>query len=557
MTQSAKLINGGLALILISSSGCAGNGLRNMFSRNETAGYKTLEELEEERLAAEKNSDDESGPRFASWLPFGKKTAEETESIAAADDAVDESEESKKSGWWRNPFRRQETIEADPFLENELPAEVVVAGKKEAKAKAEEVASTAKTKATKDVGAVKDEAVKTVSATTAEAGEEDDLLVEKFEKHFQQTTESTVNAADEGSDLIVAGIGGAAAGASAAKKKAATSVDSVNSAADKKLAEFEELMAAKKSAAAKSRKEVPLEEEFEAAEDAADDFAESVVEASKPAEKQVRKSGKQAVASVDEFDSLFETVEKPVAAKKQKTGADRASSDQPVDVKVAKADDIFGKESVAAAGSGRQAKKPSMAGGWQGEESESDLASADADGKSSTGQKSDLARKVIDTTVDQFAEMFSGARTPDGAPRATAPDSDEWTAASQGKTGNGGRRGVPVRTASNGRELGTALDTPAGLREDAFFTGGNNPPLVTNLQAVPESEMNRALASAPAAPVVQENASGKAATQVVQLPSAFSFRNIVLVIGGIIVAALLFAPGRKKPTEANQLPVQG
>jgi hypothetical protein len=424
-----------------------------MFSRNETAGYKTLEELEEERLAAEKNSDDESGPRFASWLPFGKKTAEETESIAAADDAVDESEESKKSGWWRNPFRRQETIEADPFLENELPAEVVVAGKKEAKAKAEEVASTAKTKATKDVEAVKDNAVKTVSATTAEAGEEDEFLVEKFEKHFQQTTESTVNAADEGSDLIVAGIGGAAAGASAAKKKAATSADSLNSAADKKLAEFEELMAAKKSAAAKSRKEVPLEEEFEAAEDAADDFAESVVEASKPAEKQVRKSGKQAVASVDEFDSLFEMVEKPVAAKKQKTGADRASSDQPVDVKVAKADDIFGKESVAAAGSGRQAKKPSMAGGWQGEESESDLASADVDVKSSTGQKSELARKVIDTTVDQFAEMFSGARTPDGAPRATAPDADEWTATSQDKTGNGGRRGVPVRTASNGREL--------------------------------------------------------------------------------------------------------
>ena len=555
MTQSAKLINGGLALILISSSGCAGNGLRNMFSRNETAGYKTLEELEEERLAAEKNSDDESGPRFASWLPFGKKTAEETESIAAADDAVDESEESKKSGWWRNPFRRQETIEADPFLENELPTEVVVAGKKEAKAKAEDVASTAKTKATKDVAAVKDEAVKTVSATTAEAGEEDDLLVEKFEKHFQQTTESTVNAADEGSDLIVAGVEGAAAGAAATKKKAAASADTVNSAADKKLAEFEELLVAKKAAAAKTQKEVQFEEEFEAAEGAADDFAESVAEASKSAEKQVRKSGKQAVASVDEFDSLFETAEKPVAAKKQKTGAARASSNQTEDVKVAKADDIFGKESVA--GTGRQAKKPSIAGGWKGEETDSDLASADTDGKSGDGQKSDLARKVIDTTVDQFAEMFSGARTPEGASRATAPDADEWTATSQGKTGTGGRRGVPVRTASNGRELGTALDTPAGLREDAFFTGGNNPPLVTNLQAVPETEMNRAQASAPAAPVVQENASGKAATQVVQLPSAFSFRNLVLVIGGIIVAALLFAPGRKKPTEANQLPVQG
>ncbi len=559
MTQSAKLINGGLALILISSFGCAGNGLRNMFSRNETAGYKTLEELEEERLAAEKNSDDESGPRFASWLPFGKKTAEETESIAAADDVVDKSGESRKSGWWSNPFRRQETIEADPFLENELPAEVVVAGKKEAKAKAEEVASTAKTKATNDVAGVKDKAVKTVSAATAEVGEEDDLLVEKFEKHFQQTTESTTNTADEGSDLIVAGIGGAAV---ASKKKAVTSADSGNNAADKKLAELEELLAAKKAAAAKTHKDVQFDEEFEAAEGEvaegeAADFAESVAEASTSTEKQVRKSGKQAVASVDEFDSLFESVEKPVAAKKQKTGADRASSDQPVDVKVAKADDIFGKESVAAAGSGRQAKKPSMAGGWQGEESESDLVSADADGKSSTVQQSDLARKVIDTTVDQFAEMFSGARTPDGAPRATAPDADEWTVASQGRTGTGGRGGVPVRAASNGRELGTALDTPAGLTEGSFFTGGNNSPLVTNLQSVPESQMNRAQASAPAAPVVPENAIGKAANQVGQLPSAFSFRNIVLVIGGIIVAALLFAPGRKKSTEANQLPVQG
>jgi hypothetical protein len=556
MTQSAKLINGGLALVLISSSGCAGNGLRNMFSRNETAGYKTLEELEEERLAAEKNSEDESGPRFASWLPFGKKNAEETESIAAADDAVDESEEAKKSGWWRNPFRRQETIEADPFLENELPTEVVVAGKKDAKAKAEEVASAAKSKAAEDVAAAKNEAastVKTVSATTEpEIGEDDELLVEKFEKHFQQTSESTVKAAEEGSDSFVAGIEEAAA----SKKKAAASVGTVSSAADKKLAEFEELMAAKKEAAVTARKDVQFEEEFEAAEDAADDFAESVAEASKAAEKQVVKKGKQAV-SVDEFDSLFEPVEKPVAAKKKKTGSAGASSAATEDVKVARADDIFGKESVSGSGSGRKSKKSSVAGGWKSEESESETASVDVDGQSSNGQQSDLARKVIDTTVDQFAEMFSGARTPEGAPRATAPEADEWTAASQGKTGTGARKGVPVRTASNGRELGAALDTPAGLREDAFFSGGNNPPLVTNLQAVPESEMNGAQTTVPAAPVIPENASGKAATQVVQLPSAFSFRNIVLVIGGIIVAALLFAPGRKKPTEANQLPIQG
>ena len=550
MTQSGKLINGGLALILISSSGCAGNGLRNMFSRNETAGYKTLEELEEERIAKE-NSDDESGPRFASWLPFGKKTAEETEAIADAGDAVNESEEGKKSGWWKNPFRRQETIEADPFLENELPTEVVVASKNDAKAKAEEAASAVKAKTTKDIAVVKETAVKKVSATTEAVEAEDDLPVEKFEKHFQQATETAVSAADEGSDVIVAGVEGAAAGAAASKKKAVSSAENANAATDKKLAEFEELLAAKKAAASKVRKEAKLDEEFEAAEDAADEFAESVAETSKSATKQARATGKQAVASVDEFDSLFEPVEKPVSQKKKKTTTARSSSAEKNtdDVKVAQADDIFGTEAVSGNG-GRQAKKPASTGGWKGEESEADVASVDG-----SGQNPDLARKVIDKTVDQFAAMFSGARNSGGAPAATAPDADEWTAAPQGKTGSGGRRGVPVRTASNGRELGAALDTPSGLKEDRFFSGDGNAPLVTNLQAVPTGEMTEA--SVPAAPVIRENADSKANGPAVKLPSTFSYRNIVLVIGGIIVAALLFAPGRKKPTVANQLPAQG
>ena len=555
MTQSGKLINGGLALVLISSSGCAGNGLRNMFSRNETAGYKTLEELEDERIAKE-NSEDESSPRFASWLPFGKKTADETEAIADAEDTVDKSEESKKSGWWKNPFRRQETIEADPFLENELPTEVVVAGKNDAKAKADEAASTVKAKTSKDIAAVKESAVKKVSATTEAATEEDDLLVSKFEKHFQQTTETAVTSADESSDVIVAGIEGASAGVAASKKKAASSTENVNAAADKKLAEFEELLAAKKAAASKARKDVNLDEEFEAAEDAADDFAESVAETSKSATTQARATGKQAVASVDEFDSLFEPAAKPVAPKKKKAASTRTSSaaQNADDVKVARAEDIFGSDAVSGNGSGRPVKKSASNGGWKGEESEADVASAKGAGKAGSGQESDLARKVIDKTVDQFAAMFSGARSSGGAPPATAPDADEWTAASQGKSGTG-RRGVPVRTASNGRELGAALDTPAGFKEDRFFSGGGDAPLVTNLQAVPTGEAYDG--SVPAAPVIRENADTQAVGHAATLPSIFSFRNLVLVIGGIIVAVLLFAPGRKKPTEANQLPAQG
>ena len=560
MTQSGKLINGGLALILISSSGCAGNGLRNMFSRNETAGYKTLEELEEERIAKE-NSDEESGPRFASWLPFGKKTADETEAIADAGETADVAEDSKKSGWWKNPFRRQETIESDPFLENELPTEVVVAGKNTAKAKAKEATETAsavKAETAKDIAAVKDKAVKTVSATTESAvTEEDDLLVEKFEKHFQQATETAVSNAEEGSDVIVAGIEGAAAGAAASKKKAASSAENVNTAADKKLAEFEELLAAKKAAASKTRKEVNLDEEFETVEGTADEFAESLSETTKSATKQTRTIGKQAVASVDEFDSLFETIEKPATPKKKKTASTRPSSASKSadEVKVADADDIFGAEAVSGNGSSRQTKKSASAGGWKGGDSEADVASADRSGKVGSRQDSDLARKVIDNTVDQFASMFSGSRNSGGAPAATAPDADEWTTAAQGKTGGSKNRGVPVRTASNGRELGAALENPAGLKDDKFFAGGSDAPLVTNLQAVPSAELNQV--SAPAAPMVRENENTEATSPAVRVPSTFSVRNIVLIIGGIIVAALLFAPGRKKPTVANQLPAQG
>jgi hypothetical protein len=218
-------------------------------------------------------------------------------------------------------------------------------------------------------------------------------------------------------------------------------------------------------------------------------------------------------------------------------------------VKVAQAEDIFGTEAVSGSGSSRQAKKSATSGGWKGEDSASDVASTDA-----SGPESDLARRVIDKTVDQFAAMFSGSRTSGGAPAANAPDADEWTAAPQGKSG-AGHRGVPVRTASNGRELGAALDTPAGLKEDAFFTGEGNAPLVTNLQAVPNGDTNKA--SVPAAPVIRENAESKATGPAIKLPSTFSVRNIVLVIGGIIVAALLFAPGRRKPTETTQLPAQG
>jgi hypothetical protein len=183
---------------------------------------------------------------------------------------------------------------------------------------------------------------------------------------------------------------------------------------------------------------VQLEEEFEAAEGAADDFAESRSGTSKSADEADPQDRQTGSASVDEFDSLFEPVEKPSHRRRKRLQLNatfvRKSAD---DVKVADADDIFGAEAVSGNGSGRQAKKPASAGGWKGEDSEADVASADEAGKVGSRQDSDLARKVIDTTVDQFASMFSGSRNSGGAPAATAPDADEWTTAAQGKAGGG------------------------------------------------------------------------------------------------------------------------
>ena len=63
MLHSSKFFIGG-ALLLITISGCAGNGLRNMFSSNESEGYKTLEELEKDwlRLARRMNLLKQSAP---------------------------------------------------------------------------------------------------------------------------------------------------------------------------------------------------------------------------------------------------------------------------------------------------------------------------------------------------------------------------------------------------------------------------------------------------------------------------------------------------------------
>jgi hypothetical protein len=65
--------------------------------------------------------------------------------------------------------------------------------------------------------------------------------------------------------------------------------------------------------------------------------------------------------------------------------------------------------------------------------------------------------------------------------------------------------------------------------------------------------------AAPAAPVSQLESVSKAASTATRpgLVQSFSTRNWLLLIGGVIVIALLFAPGRTKPLTMNSRPANG
>lgn len=106
MFPQHKLFSVGLFVLFTSTHlGCAGQDVRNLFSRNDTAGYKTLEELEAQEHAlakAEGRSEEDKKPsvtaRLASWSPFGKSesTDEKSDAVSKASDSR-QAEESSRS----------------------------------------------------------------------------------------------------------------------------------------------------------------------------------------------------------------------------------------------------------------------------------------------------------------------------------------------------------------------------------------------------------------------------------------------------------------------------
>ena len=78
MYQKHKLICTGLSVFFAAThAGCAGSGLKNMFTRNETDGYHSLDELSvEERAVAEAEKSEDEEDDNEKEVTFAKEGAD-------------------------------------------------------------------------------------------------------------------------------------------------------------------------------------------------------------------------------------------------------------------------------------------------------------------------------------------------------------------------------------------------------------------------------------------------------------------------------------------------
>lgn len=547
MSHSRNLICGGLSLLLVSSAGCAGKGLRNMFSRNETDGYSTIEELEAaENGSAEKHAAvvdageaEPVGPRFASWIPFTGTRTEDAEAVAANEASAEENEAVAAWHRWQNPFRRDRASETDPFLTDETVPESMFARKEDPAERTDREPAFGKP-------------ARTVSEDRLATGgtQDDRLLVDKFEEHFKQNTAETAEAVEQAEPLIVAGKKSTSAGI-------AETPSSVDAIAEDKLAELERILNDKKSAVIRRNQR--------AKEFARDDAAElqQVAASSDQSAEFVRRSARQrtgarqdsASRAESSFDNLLDSATEVVAASAggtlKKSGTRSRQSSQ---VSVAEAESLFG-ESVR--GAIRRSDGSSRHRSEDRKDSGRSVVFGDGDGfrwaQSQLGtndaQGTERAQHAIQSTVDQFATMFHSRHAGDVVPPAMLKDAPETaflpvgaSVADRHSAAIARAAGSSVRLASTAREF-PAGNAQSGMSQDPFFSD--------NGAESPSAQTSPTL--------VKVVSSSKESTAVGAGGSAVSFRsrNWLLLIGGIIVVALLFAPSRRKRVQADHASLQG
>ena len=580
--KSIKILTvGALTSSLVVGAGCAGKGLKGMFARNETAGYSTLQELEAREAAAPKDAvADSSGPRFAPWLPFGKKS-ETADSVASTDrsaTAATEPAETQK-GLLRNPFRKQETIEPDPFLNGPADTSIAEASGKTgtpAESTSKTSPSTRTASLSKDVGAAgkdsgssedvpeitsKKPASRSASPSVnsvAKTGkpdvateESDAELVARFEKHFQK---NTLEAAEDADALIVAGKDAA----KTTKQKAATATKPNTAAADRKLAELEDLL--------KSRKTKESDRVTQAVADESDSASETIRQLSGNGSDQVAKhtaKPRRAVSSAEasanrEFDRLFDSASHRMTEGSSNSSETNSSDEE--DVAVAEANELFGPTRTTARRSTSKpvrsvsAKRNVDEEAVEAEATDSQDAPAvtpsrstdEAEAKGIRWQSQNLrsrGQQFLKDSVKQSAQTLANTARGNGLdnflPPAPAPDVPEPS----GRAAVSEPLMIPAdSTASSAVATRTEMATPAGLTEDSFFAASGAPATATTSgTSLTESAPTVPSEEAVAAPVAASSG----------LLSRVTLRSWILLIGGVVVVALLYLPGRKTQAPAT------
>lgn len=596
MPGSQKFIHSGLALIILTGSGCAGNGLRNIFSRDETAGYKTLAEIEAEaeREEAQPKS------RFASWSPFSGRNSTNPESGSAkpgtADSIAKSNESATPGSFWKNPFRRQETVETDPFLANGSPEEQSFAEKSASPTRRNSGESEKSTRSAvtstekQDSG---DSLLSTASATTSEdaarvktvsethqvatdtngefAGT--DPLIDRFEQHFLKNTSEAVTSVDETSPLIVAGKDKANAASRVIKKPdtQATSGD--------RLSEFEAMLTQRKTDAVQRLRDKSQQESSEKGLTEPDDaFFSPEPDPASQRNSKIQSAATRVSSAADDFDSLFTSTSTNVASKSRDFAREfqpgRSETDQRVtsgrgidaadDIRVADAASLFGSSELSE-NSGKAPQRRSVAlGGWSSDTADD----ADAWAHSQI-PSSRLATNPSEPVADSESRTgwmpihFESSEP--HIPQAVINDPPDTTgqfaaAGSQRKSSNtrvqrSSQSSVLAPTPPQSRENDAFLNSTFTVSSSGSTRAGNfTPPSGTQ-----DPHFSQSTEAAPDHVSVSSAVSRgrKSATNGYTILGLIKVRNALLLLGGVIVVALLFAPGRKKSTETTPLAGQG
>lgn len=559
MSQYRNLASRGFVLFLAATqAGCAGSGLKNIFTRNETDGYHSIDELEaeERKLAETEESGEEESPsiaaRMASWRPFGKPDAseKEEEEYAAYDSGTsdaDSEKDAKASNPFSRAFAKRDSIDPDPFLESDFgstkrpttPAfnaapnrelakldEKSTAAKKQDKpVDAEhEFAMTSEPKA-KSNKETKVASTKSPTKPDTTDAEDSDALAKRFEQHFLLNSAGTVSKTD--AEESVEGT------AKTLQKKAATiaaSADSkqrdVSSLAEKQIDAFDHLLGSDST----NSDEV---------------FASKKSSAAEPLKAARRRNivDKTAENSLAAFDSLVGTETNnsrhPVIEAAHTITQETQNKSAALDINVADAEALFG-----AAEARQNSLATSHATTRNTRTSDKDISDNEFHWNETQSPKSDFESGIAKTetagsAVRRLQSNASGDRelfhnTAFGAPPATAGNLE-------------GDDCSVVESAENQVSVKTAF---ASRNRDVTSRKTNHRSNVVILPAAVASSQDGDVhfTAAPVAPVPELESTDRVAATASRpgLIQSLSVRNWMLLLGGLVVIALLFAPSRTK-----------